>query len=79
MDARASKVRELHRKSLEHDHLAGMYRERRDREIATLYSRGGWSHTTLARVVGCSPELIAKILRQQRRVRSAPDAPREQT
>ena len=61
MDATVMMAREAHRNSIEHVRLAGHYRAQRDRAIRELYASGEYSYTTLARQVGCTRELVAKI------------------
>ena len=62
MDPLAVIAREAHRKSQEHVLLAGKYRRQRNLAIRRLYSTGRFSYTTLAEQVGCTRELVAKIV-----------------
>lgn len=64
MDARAQQAREHHRKSGAATRTAEQHRATRDRLIRTLWDtdRAAWTYAKLAKAVGCSPELIAKIV-----------------
>lgn len=64
MDPRAQQAREHHRLSADASRVAGQHRDRRDRLIRDLWlcERDIWTYAKLARAVGCSPELIAKII-----------------
>jgi hypothetical protein len=55
-------AREAHRVSQEHSRLSAHHRNRRDHLIRRAYGLGTYSYSSLARQVGCSPELIAKII-----------------
>ena len=65
MDIRASQAREHHRLAGESDRLAAIHRERRDEAVRQLRAEdpGRWTYPALARAVGCSPELIAHIIK----------------
>lgn len=67
MDARATQARVHHRHALENDRLASQHREQRDALIRRLYEEGGWSYSSLARAVGCTRDLVAKVIRPQDR------------
>lgn len=62
MDARAAQARKLHREARERQQGAESLRQQRDRIIRDLRAEG-WTYKRLAGAVGCSPELVAKILR----------------
>lgn len=64
-DARAQKARAEHRASLASLQDAARHRELRDGLVRTLRAEdpGQWSYTALAKAVGCSPELIAVIVK----------------
>lgn len=66
MDANLSRAKELHRQAQACTAQADQFRQRRDDIIVRLYERGKYSHMQLASAIGCSPELIAKILRLRR-------------
>lgn len=66
MDSRAQQAREHHRASTDGERLARQHRGQRDELVRVLYATGEWSYTSLAAAVGCSPELIAKIIKPQR-------------
>jgi hypothetical protein len=70
VDSRAQQAREHHRASAEGERLARQHREQRDELVRALYGTGDWSYTSLAAAVGCSPELIAKIINPQRQRRT---------
>jgi len=55
-------AREYHRKSRHNTNLAGRFREQRDECIRRLHGSGEYSYSDLAKGVGCSPELVAKIV-----------------
>lgn len=66
-------AREAHRRAADAERLAEQHRERRDTLIRMLREEDPerWTYPALARAVGCSPELIAAIIkgrtRRQRR------------
>ena len=64
MDPLAAQARECHRKSQEHSRVSRQFREQRDELVRRLWreKRRDWTYPSLARAVGCSPELIAKII-----------------
>lgn len=68
-DPRAAQAREHHRSALRSEEDAEREREMRDRLVRVLREDdpGTWTYSALAQAVGCSPELIAKIIRPQRR------------
>jgi hypothetical protein len=68
-DARAAQAREAHRLAGEADRLAAQHRMQRDRLVRQLRADdpGRWSYSALAAAVGCSPELIAAILKGRTR------------
>jgi len=41
--------------------------DQRDALVRDLYATGEWSYRSLALAVGCTPEVIAKIINPQRR------------
>jgi hypothetical protein len=65
MDTRLARARELHREAREAEKSAAQLREQRDR-IILVSVRGGMSHARVAREIGCSPELVNKIVRLSR-------------
>lgn len=67
MDARAQQAREHHRRSLLARKTASHHLAARDALIRRLYAEGGWTYTQLAQAVGCTREVIAKIIRPQER------------
>lgn len=64
MDARAQQAREHHRKAGDASRAADRHRAQRDELVRKLWStdRESWTYAKLATAVGCSPELIAKII-----------------
>jgi AraC-like DNA-binding protein len=66
-DARAQQAREHHRLAADKEAEADQHREIRDRLIHELRSGdpGAWSYPALAAAVGCSPELIAHIVKRK--------------
>ncbi|MEW5810240.1 MAG: hypothetical protein AB1925_12380 [Actinomycetota bacterium] len=65
MNPRAQQAREHHRKAADASRTADQHRAQRDDLVRQLWAteRDQWTHAKLAKAVGCSPELIAKILR----------------
>lgn len=68
MDPLAQQAREHHRKAGDASRAADVHRECRDELIRRLWEtrRDEWTYAKLAAAVGCSPELIAKIIRAAR-------------
>jgi hypothetical protein len=68
-DARAVQAREAHRLAGDAERLAAQHRAQRDRLVRQLRAEdpARWSYTALARAVGCSPELIAAIVKGRTR------------
>ncbi len=64
-DARAQQAREQHRRSLEASEQAAVHRVQRDRLIRQLRQEDPerWTYPALAAAVGCSPELVAAIVK----------------
>lgn len=64
-DSRAAAAREHHRAAANAGRVADQHREQRDRLIRQLRTDDPrrWTYSALARTVGCSPELIAHIVR----------------
>lgn len=64
-DSRAQQAREHHRDAQQSNAEAERHRLQRDRLVRELRSADPkrWTYTALASAVGCSPELIAVILR----------------
>ena len=65
MDIRAATAREENRLAAEDERSAGLHREKRDRLVRQLRAEdpGRWTYPALAKAVGCSPELIAYIVK----------------
>lgn len=68
MDSLAEKAREAHEASLASLRLAKQQRFERDVLIRRLRREDPkkWSYSRLAKLIGCSPELIPKILQRSR-------------
>lgn len=68
-EPRAAQARRFHQESIRAGQAAERAREQRDRLVRALREEDPqvWSYAALAGAVGCSPELIAKIIRPQRR------------
>jgi len=62
MDPMVQQARELHRKAGEATGLSHHYRLQRDELIRRVYAEGSTSYSSLARQVGCSAELVAKVV-----------------
>jgi hypothetical protein len=58
-------AREAHRKSVDLTGASARHRERRDELIRRAYGLGTYSYSQLAKQVGCSVELVAKIVQQR--------------
>lgn len=69
MDILAYQAKEAHRQCREHSDRAGRFRVERDRLIKQLYRGGGYSYGQLARQIGCSPELVAKVVQGRQGLR----------
>lgn len=67
MDTKAQQAREHHRLSGDASRVGAQHREQRDALVRQLWAteREKWTHRKLAKAVGCSPELIAKIINPQ--------------
>lgn len=65
MDIRAQQAREHHRESVAAGELAARHRDQRDRLVRQLRADDPktWTYPALAAAVGCSPELVAHIIR----------------
>jgi hypothetical protein len=65
VDIRAQQAREHHRESANLSERAAQHREQRDRLVRLLRRDDPerWTYPALARAVGCSPELIAHIVK----------------
>lgn len=66
-DARVQQAREHHRHAAEAGEMAAQHRTQRDNLVRQLRSADPdrWTYVALAKAVGCSPELIAVIIRQR--------------
>ncbi len=67
MDIRVQQAREHHRESNRHGEISAQHRDQRDALVRSLRSEDPetWTYPALAKAVGCSPELIAYIVKQQ--------------
>jgi AraC-like DNA-binding protein len=65
VDIRAQQAREHHRESGGLTGQAARHREQRDRLVRQLRAEdpAAWTYPALAKAVGCSPELVAHIIR----------------
>lgn len=63
MDSAVAQARELHRKVQQFTGLSRDYKVRRDELIRRLYRTGDYSYGSLARQIGCSPELVAAVVK----------------
>ena len=66
-DPRAARARELHELAAEAERQAAQFRGERDRLIRQLRAddEKQWSYGTLAKVIGCSRELIAQVAKRR--------------
>lgn len=67
MDVRVVQARRHHQAAVAARQAAQRELEQRDHLIRMLYAEGTWSYATLAASLGLTPELVAKIIRPQRR------------
>lgn len=66
MDVRLALARDLHRSAKRQVELARRDRRQRDRLVRELRAEDpGWTYESLAHAVGCSPELIAFIVKNE--------------
>jgi len=61
-DPRAERAREAHHLAASTNRLATLFRDVRNQAIRGLRDEG-WTYGEIARVVGCSPELVAAIVK----------------
>jgi len=66
-DPRAAEARAHHVAALEDRRSAAVHLERRDALVRELHAGGDWSYSAIATAVGCSREVVAKIVRPQTR------------
>lgn len=66
METLVARARSAHRKIAEHSGLSRHYKEERDELIRRAYGLGTYSYASLARQVGCSPELVAAVVKGTR-------------
>ncbi|MCL1839343.1 MAG: hypothetical protein FWG47_08580 [Propionibacteriaceae bacterium] len=66
-DIRVQQALEHTRAAVEAKRQLASHQMQRDNLIRRLYAEGGWSYSKLAKTLGLTPELIAKIIRPQRR------------
>ncbi|MDR0960145.1 MAG: hypothetical protein LBM23_07310 [Propionibacteriaceae bacterium] len=67
MDIRVQQAREHDAAADEARQVVASHLAQRDHLIRMLYAEGTWSYAKLAKAVGLTPELIAKIIKPQRR------------
>lgn len=65
-DTRLRMARHAHDLSREREQHAVQYRQQRDRYIREIWAsdRAAWTYEKLAKAIGCSPELIAHIVKK---------------
>lgn len=70
-DARARLAREAHRLAGDATRAANQHRDQRDQLIRALRAENPtrWTYNALAAAVGCSPELVAAIIKGRTRYR----------
>ena len=66
MDIRAQQGREHHRAAALHRAQSAQHIEQRDRIIRQL-REDGWTYESIAAAIGCSQELVAKVLQGRSR------------
>ena len=67
MDVRVAQARRHHAAAVAARQAAQRETTQRDHLIRLLYAEGTWSYAALAKAVGLTPELIAKIIKPQQR------------
>jgi hypothetical protein len=67
MDIRLAAAREAQLAAQEHKRLASQALDRRDHLVRMLYTSGDFTYSHLAKMIGLTPEMIAKIINPQRR------------
>ena len=70
-DIRVQQAREHDRAADAARALAARHLAQRDALVRMLYAEGTWSYSKLAKALGLTPELIAKIIKPQARPRRA--------
>ena len=67
MDPKAQQAREHHRLSGDASRVGAQHRTQRDELVRQLWAsqRNQWTYKKLAAAVGCSPELIATIVKAE--------------
>ena len=68
-DIRIQQAREHNRAADQAREAVASHLAQRDALIRRAYAEGGWSYSGLAKALGLTPELIAKIIRPQERAR----------
>jgi transcriptional regulator with PAS, ATPase and Fis domain len=58
-------ARDAHRKACEYTSTSYQFRDQRDQLIRKLYDTHDYSYTQLAKQIGCSRELIAKVVQRR--------------
>jgi AraC-like DNA-binding protein len=73
MDPRATRAREHHRRAAQAEQRAVQHRGQRDRIIRQLRTEdpARWTYAAIATAVGCSPELVAAVVKGNTRRRQA--------
>lgn len=67
MDPRVQAAKEHHQKAQKATRSAATHLMQRNEMVRRVYADGEWSYGTLAKAIGCTPEVIAKIVRPQAR------------
>ncbi len=66
-DIRLQQAREHDRAAADARSQVKRHLDQRDNLIRRLYAEGSWSYSQLAKALGLTPELIAKVIRPQQR------------
>lgn len=66
-DIRVQQAREHERAAARARAEAARHLAQRDALVRSLYAEGTWSYSQLAKAIGLTPELVAKIIRPQQR------------
>lgn len=67
MDSRVDEARHHHQAAIDDRKSAAEHLAQRDDLVRALHAEGNWSYAALAAALGCSREVVAKIVKPQAR------------
>lgn len=67
MDVRVAQARRHQEAAVAAREAAQREAAQRDHMVRMLYAEGTWSYSALAKAIGLTPELVAKIIKPQQR------------